>query len=199
MHFRVYVCVNVQQQHIFLRNACMGLRVSCNNEGALCVALPCNGRATGALPPLHPRLSQSLCAGACRSIVRPAGHKRLPGAPVMGGGPSASALLSSRAPRLGSPPLAGGGGVNAQMHWLNVMVQRETTCAAACPWQMAPRCVVKGAFSHSAGTAPISTVIIQVTTLKTTHLRNHAQSIQNSKIHTSDACHGSQGPTFCPL
>ena len=56
-----------------------------------------------------------------------------------------------------------------------------------------------GAFSHSAGTAPIITVIIQVTTLKTTHLRNHAQSIQNSKIQTSDACHGSQGPKFCPL
>ena len=57
----------------------------------------------------------------------------------------------------------------------------------------------KGAFSHSARTAPIITVIIQVTTLKTTHLRNHAQSIQNSKIQTSDACHGSQGPKFCPL
>ena len=27
---------------------------------------------------------------------------------------------------------------------------------------------------------------------------NH-QSIQNSKIQTSDACHGSQGPKFCPL
>ena len=25
---------------------------------------------------------------------------------------------------------------------------------------------------------------------------NHAQSIQNSKIQTSDACHGSQGPKF---
>ena len=36
--------------------------------------------------------------------------------------------------------------------------------------------------AHSAGTAPIITVIIQVTTLKTTHLQNHAQSIQNSKI-----------------
>ena len=58
---------------------------------------------------------------------------------------------------------------------------------------------LKGAFSHSAGTAPIITVIIQVTTLKTTHLRNHAQSIQNSNIQTSDACHGSQGPKFCPL
>ena len=31
------------------------------------------------------------------------------------------------------------------------------------------------------------------------HLRNHAQSIQNSKIQTSNACHGSQGPKFCPL
>ena len=62
----------------------------------------------------------------------------------------------------------------------------------ACAWH-------EGAFSHSAGTAPIITVIIQVTTLKTTHLRNHAQSIQNSKIQTSDACHGSQGPKFCPL
>ena len=53
--------------------------------------------------------------------------------------------------------------------------------------------------AHSAGTAPIITVIIQVKTLKTTHLRNHAQSNQNSKIQTSDACHGSQGPKFCPL
>ena len=51
--------------------------------------------------------------------------------------------------------------------------------------------ISKGAFSHSARTAPIITVIIQVTTLKTTHLRNHAQSIQNSKIQTSNACHGS--------
>ena len=57
----------------------------------------------------------------------------------------------------------------------------------------------QGAFSHSARTAPIITVIIQVTTLKTTHPRNHAQSIQNSKIQTCDACHGSQGPKFCPL
>ena len=53
--------------------------------------------------------------------------------------------------------------------------------------------------AHSVGTAPIITVIIQATTLKTTHLRNHAQSIQNSKIQTSDACRGSQGPKFCPL
>ena len=60
-------------------------------------------------------------------------------------------------------------------------------------------CSRLGAFSHSAGTAPIITVIIQVTILKTTHLRNHAQSIQISKIQTSDACHGSQGPKFCPL
>ena len=52
---------------------------------------------------------------------------------------------------------------------------------------------------HSTCTAPIITVIIQVTTLKTNHLRSHAQSIQNSKIQTSDACHGSQGPKFCPL
>ena len=56
-----------------------------------------------------------------------------------------------------------------------------------------------GVFSHSVRTAPIISVIIQVTTLKTTHLRNHAQSIQNSKIQTSDACHRSQGPKFCPL
>ena len=63
-------------------------------------------------------------------------------------------------------------------------------------------CFLGGVFAqraHSARTAPIITVIIQVTTLKTTHLRNHAQSIQNSKIQTSDACHGSQGPKFCPL
>ena len=67
-----------------------------------------------------------------------------------------------------------------------------------------------GAFSHSARTAraqrahsaraaPIITVIIRVTAPKTTHLRNHAQPIQISKIQTSDACHGSQGPKFCPL
>ena len=63
------------------------------------------------------------------------------------------------------------------------------------------RVILGGVFTqraHSAGTAPIITVIIQVTTLKTTHLRNHAQSIQNSKIQTSDACHGSQEPEFCP-
>ena len=53
--------------------------------------------------------------------------------------------------------------------------------------------------AHSAGTAPIITVLIQVTTLKPPPLRNHAQSIQNSNIQTSDACHGSQGPKFCPL
>ena len=60
-------------------------------------------------------------------------------------------------------------------------------------------CTVRAQRRHSARTTPIITVIIQVTTLKTTHLRNHAQSIQNSKIQTSDACHGSQGPKFCPL
>ena len=53
--------------------------------------------------------------------------------------------------------------------------------------------------AHSARTAPIITVIIRVTAPKTTHLRNHAQPIQISKIQTSDACHGSQGPKFCPL
>ena len=58
---------------------------------------------------------------------------------------------------------------------------------------------LKGAFSHSAHTAPIVTVIIQVTALKTTHLRNYARSIQNLKPRTSDACHGAQGPKFCPL
>ena len=41
-----------------------------------------------------------------------------------------------------------------------------------------PLTVLRGRFR----TAPIITVIIQVTTLKTTHLRNHAQSIQNSKF-----------------
>ena len=53
--------------------------------------------------------------------------------------------------------------------------------------------------AHSARTAPIITVIIWVTAPKTTHLRNHAQPIQISKNQTSDACHGSQGPKFCPL
>ena len=65
-------------------------------------------------------------------------------------------------------------------------------------WQRVARDTM-GAFLHSAGTAPIITVIIEVTTLKTTHLRNHAQPIQISKIQLSDACHGSQGPKFCPL
>ena len=37
-----------------------------------------------------------------------------------------------------------------------------------------------GAFSHSAGTAPIITLCIPGTPLKTTHLQKHAQSIQNS-------------------
>ena len=74
----------------------MGLRVGGPDEGALCVALPCKGRAAGALPQLHPRPGQSLCAGdgvehsvparPCRSTVRPGGHKRLPSAPVWGGG-----------------------------------------------------------------------------------------------------------------
>ena len=70
------------------------------------------------------------------------------------------------------------------------------------PMQQSPRGRFRTARAqrgHSARTAPIITVILQVPTLKTTHLRNHAQSIQNSKIQTSDACHGSQGPKFCPL
>ena len=76
--------------------------------------------------------------------------------------------------------------------------------------EYSPLQVTVGAFSHSARTAraqrahsartaPIITVIIRVTAPKTTHLRNHAQPIQISKIQTSDACHGSQGPKFCPL
>ena len=82
--------------------------------------------------------------------------------------------------------------------------QHHGTKECALRTSLFPRkgCVFGGVFAqraHSAGTAPIITVIIQVTTLKTTHLRNHAQLIQNSKIQTSDACHGSQGPKFCPL
>ena len=38
----------------------MGLRVSCLCEGALCVALR-KGRATGALPQLHPGLGLCVC------------------------------------------------------------------------------------------------------------------------------------------
>ena len=60
-------------------------------------------------------------------------------------------------------------------------------------------CIMSYRHTKRFRTAPIITVIIQVTTLKTTHLWNHAQSIQNSQIQTSDACHGSQGPKFCPL
>ena len=67
----------------------MGLRVSCHCEGVLCIALiPEEGRATGALPQLFPRLGQSLCVGdgyehsgpawPCHSTVRPSGHNRLP-------------------------------------------------------------------------------------------------------------------------
>ena len=37
-----------------------------------------------------------------------------------------------------------------------------------------------GAFSHSAGTAPIITLFIPGTPLKTTHLQKRAWSIQNS-------------------
>ena len=39
---------------------------------------------------------------------------------------------------------------------------------------------ILGAFSHSAGTAPIIMLFILGTPLKTTHLQKHAQSIQNS-------------------
>ena len=88
----------------------MGLRVRCQCGRALCIALiPAKGRASGAPLQLHPRLGQSLCAGdgdehsvpapPCRSTVRPAGHKRLPSAPVCRGrGPSFASLLSSLAP-----------------------------------------------------------------------------------------------------
>ena len=58
---------------------------------------------------------------------------------------------------------------------------------------------IGGVFAQRGHSANYYGKIIQVTTLKTTHLRNHAQSTQNSKIQTSDACHGSQGPKFCPL
>ena len=40
----------------------MGIQVSCQCKGALCIALiPKKGRATGAPPQLSPRLGQSLC------------------------------------------------------------------------------------------------------------------------------------------
>ena len=89
----------------------------------------------------------------------------------------------------GSSRRGGAGGVWVHQKWPDQIF----------PTTVFPTMVTLGAFSHSARTAPIITVIIQVTTLKTTHLRNHAQSIQNSKIQISDACHGSQGPKFCPL
>ena len=73
----------------------MGLLVSCHNEGALWVTLTCKGLPTGALPQLHPRLGQSLCAGdgyehsvpvqPCHSTRRPTGHKC-----VCGGGGGAN-------------------------------------------------------------------------------------------------------------
>ena len=60
-----------------------------HNEGALCVALPCKGRAPGALPRsctlARARASVRetvMSARPCCSTVRPAGHRRLPSAPV---------------------------------------------------------------------------------------------------------------------
>ena len=68
----------------------MGLWASCRTEGTLCLALPYEGRAAGALLQLRPRPSQSLCAGdgyersvpawPCCSTVPPKGHVRLFGA-----------------------------------------------------------------------------------------------------------------------
>ena len=108
--------------------------------------------------------------------------------------------------------LRGGGGGDTEAHFPNppspLLGRRDGTGGSGRGY---PTCRAGGGGStqhlggvfaqraHSAGTAPIITLIIQVTTLKTTHLRIHAQSIQNSKIQTSDACHGSQGPEFCPL
>ena len=68
----------------------MGLWASCLTEGTLCLALPCEGRAAGALLQMSPRPGHSLCAGdgdehsvparPCRSDVRPEGHVHLFGA-----------------------------------------------------------------------------------------------------------------------
>ena len=41
----------------------MGLWASCLIEGTLCLALPCKGRAAGALLQMSPRLGQRVCAG----------------------------------------------------------------------------------------------------------------------------------------
>ena len=73
------------------------------------------------------------------------------------------------------------------------------------PWGMPHDCLPKGAFSHSAGTVraqrghSANYYADYPGNNPENHLRNHAQSVQNSKIQTSDACHGSQGPKFCPL
>ena len=63
------------------------------------------------------------------------------------------------------------------------------------------RCPHQWLRSMAVAPRPLATRIRNTpgSTMDTTHLRNHAQSIQNSKIQTSDACHGSQGPKFCPL
>ena len=74
----------------------MGLWASCLTDDALCLPLPCEGRAAGALLQMSPRPDQSLCAGddcehsvpvrPCRSTVRPGGHVRLVGATTRMGG-----------------------------------------------------------------------------------------------------------------
>ena len=51
---------------------------------------------------------------------------------------------------------------------------------ASCCAHPIPSCPSMGAFSHSAGTAPIIMLFIPGTPLKTTHLQKHARSIQNS-------------------
>ena len=91
-------------------------------------------------------------------------------------------------------------------HRHEVRHRQTTEVFLPAPWNLRGQKCHRGRFrtaraqrGHSARTAPIITVIIRVTTLKTTHLRNHAQPVQISKIQTSDACHGSQGPEFCPL
>ena len=110
-----YVCVCVcvcRHTAISERKARMGLRVTCHNEGALCVTLPSKGEL--------PAPSRSCTIARARASVResvmsiplPRGRAAPPGAPKGtsaspafsvwggGGGPAAFSLLASLAPRL---------------------------------------------------------------------------------------------------
>ena len=138
------------------------------------------------------RLAASFAIATCSS-ASPCGVQH------RAGGEGGPARLNGRASHV-TPPLSFFLFQTVRCHQRLFEIVRD--CAGASDSRSETARYLGGVFTqrgHSARTAPIITVIIQVTTLKTNHLRNHAQSIQNSKIQTSDACHGSQGPKFCPL